>query len=98
MHIKQELHTLYCSWYFVREGVPSFIFNTILAEGFMSVYIPCATQKPQVPAGAHSSRSRQVEAECLINEELNETASTSSGATDTDIDKEMESRLFKVDV
>ena len=56
----------------------------------MSVFVPCATQKPQVPAGAHSSRSRQVEAVRLMNEELNETASTSSGATDTDIiDKEM---------
>ncbi|KAL1814384.1 hypothetical protein ACET3Z_016958 [Daucus carota] len=44
--------------------------------GFTSVFVPCATQNPQVPARAHSSRSRQVE-----EEELNETASTSSGAS-----------------
>ncbi|CAK9174512.1 unnamed protein product [Ilex paraguariensis] len=46
------------------------------------LFVSCAPQKPQIGAGAQSSQSSQVETVSLGNEELNESGSTSSGATD----------------
>lgn len=57
--------------------------------GFRSVYIPCATQKPQVAAGGQSSQSSQVETVPLMKAELIESGSTSSGATNIDSSKWM---------
>lgn len=50
-----------------------------------SVKIPCATQKPQVAAVGQSSQSSQVKTVPLTNAELNESGSTSSGATNVDV-------------
>lgn len=53
--------------------------------GFTPVYAPGVTQKPEAVAGAQSSQSSQVETVPLMNQELNESGSTSSGATNTDV-------------
>ncbi|KAL3528654.1 hypothetical protein ACH5RR_007976 [Cinchona calisaya] len=54
----------------------------VIAEEKKSAVISCASQKPQIGAGAQSSQSSQVETVSLGNEELNESGSTSSGTAD----------------
>ncbi|KAL8122779.1 uncharacterized protein At1g51745-like [Apium graveolens] len=53
--------------------------------GLMSGYIPWATRKPQIAAVGQSSQSSQVKIVPLTNAELNESGSTSSGATNVDV-------------
>ncbi|XP_027126335.2 uncharacterized protein At1g51745 [Coffea arabica] len=54
----------------------------LMAEEKHSAVISCASQKPQIGAGAQSSQCSQVETMSLGNDELNESGSTSSGTGD----------------
>ncbi|KAA8540310.1 hypothetical protein F0562_024127 [Nyssa sinensis] len=65
------------------------------SAGFSSIFVSCSSQKPQVGAGAQSSQSSQVETVSLVNEELNESGSTSSGAADINISQRIEKGTSK---